>query len=219
MAQRESELIGARFKMSALGSADKAAVHLETHANSGRLLGPQDSFRPLAGTRQPPNPQPHGRRSWSHGGYFSASVALYPWNLLHPGFFISILPRLGGFPMRIFGVSAAAAFAVLASAAVAQTSGPNTASPPQASSPPIGAVTPTAGNPPEVGGPLLPATDAGLDKVASDGISTRTVPAVPCSKAARETDGTTTCVGIPGPIRSVRGGDFREGVTTGMSRP
>jgi hypothetical protein len=121
--------------------------------------------------------------------------------------------------MRIFGVSVAAAFAVLASAAVAQTSGPNTASPPQASSPPIGAVTPTAGNPPEVGGPLLPATDAGLDKVASDGVSTRTVRSVPCSTAARGTDGTTTCVGIPGPIRSVRGSDFQEGTTTGMSRP
>jgi hypothetical protein len=30
------------------------------------------------------------------------------------------------------------------------------------------------------------------------------VRAVPCSTAARETDGTTTCIGIPGPIGSPR---------------
>jgi hypothetical protein len=115
--------------------------------------------------------------------------------------------------MRVIFV--AAAFALFASAAFSQTSNP--AAPPV--SPPIGTGSLVPGGLPEVGGPMLPATDAGLDKVASDGVSTRTVPAVPCSKAARETDGTTTCVGIPGPIRSVRGGDFREGVTTGMSRP
>jgi len=44
----------------------------------------------------------------------------------------------------------------------------------------------------------LPQTDQGpgLNVVAPDG-STRTVKAVPCGIAARETDGTTTCVGIP----------------------
>ena len=50
---------------------------------------------------------------------------------------------------------------------------------------------------PQVGGPLLPGSQTGLDKVAEDGVSTKTVKAVPCGKAARETDGTTTCVGIP----------------------
>jgi hypothetical protein len=120
--------------------------------------------------------------------------------------------------MRV--ISVAAAFALLASAAFAQTPGSNTAAPPSAASPWSGVVvTPPLGGPPEVGGPLLPATDAGWDRVAPDGVSTQTVPAVPCSKAARETDGTTTCIGIPGPIRSVRGSDFREGTTTGMSRP
>jgi hypothetical protein len=38
---------------------------------------------------------------------------------------------------------------------------------------------------------------SGLNVVGPDGISTRTVKAVPCSVAARETDGFTTCVGIP----------------------
>jgi hypothetical protein len=65
-----------------------------------------------------------------------------------------------------------------------------------AGSPPSAGV-PIAGAAPLVGGPLLPGKDTGLDKVADDGISTETVRAVPCSKAARETDGTTTCVGIP----------------------
>jgi len=50
---------------------------------------------------------------------------------------------------------------------------------------------------PEPGGPLNPGTQTGRDVVASDGISTKTVKAVPCSTVARETDGTTTCIGIP----------------------
>jgi hypothetical protein len=37
----------------------------------------------------------------------------------------------------------------------------------------------------------------GLNVVAQDGTSTRTVRAVPCGAVARETDGFTTCVGIP----------------------
>lgn len=59
------------------------------------------------------------------------------------------------------------------------------------------AAPPTADISPQAGGPLLPGNQTGLDKVADDGISTKTVKAVPCSTAARETDGTTTCVGIP----------------------
>ena len=67
-----------------------------------------------------------------------------------------------------------------------------------------------------IGGPVPEVHPGpGLDKVGPDGISTKVVRAVPCSTAARETDGTTTCIGIPGPIR--RGGDSREGTTTGMS--
>ncbi|MDB5876066.1 MAG: hypothetical protein JWQ07_5508, partial [Ramlibacter sp.] len=40
-------------------------------------------------------------------------------------------------------------------------------------------------------------TSTGLARPADDGVSTTIVPARPCSTAARETDGTTTCVGIP----------------------
>ena len=50
---------------------------------------------------------------------------------------------------------------------------------------------------PQPGGPLNPGTPTGRDVVASDGISTETVKAVPCSTVARETDGSTTCIGIP----------------------
>jgi hypothetical protein len=44
----------------------------------------------------------------------------------------------------------------------------------------------------------LPNVDSGpgLDKISPDG-STKTVRAVPCGTAAHETDGFTTCVGIP----------------------
>lgn len=46
-------------------------------------------------------------------------------------------------------------------------------------------------------GPLpLSTTGPGLNTVAPDGVSTKTVKAVPCGTAARETDGFTTCVGI-----------------------
>ena len=58
-----------------------------------------------------------------------------------------------------------------------------------------GMVSPPAG-PSAAGGPSLPSKPTGLDKLAADG-STITVRAVPCRKAAWETDGTTTCVGIP----------------------
>jgi hypothetical protein len=45
----------------------------------------------------------------------------------------------------------------------------------------------------------LPQSSAGpgLSTVAPDGVSTKTVKAVPCGTAARETDGFTTCIGIP----------------------
>jgi hypothetical protein len=76
-------------------------------------------------------------------------------------------------------------------------------SPPRAGAPApkgyTGAYAP-AGTPPTPysTGPL-PQSDQGpgLNTVAPDGVSTRTVKAVPCSTAARETDGSTTCVGIP----------------------
>jgi len=42
-------------------------------------------------------------------------------------------------------------------------------------------------------------TGAGLNAVDPHGGTTRTVKAAPCGTAARETDGTTTCVGIPDP--------------------
>jgi hypothetical protein len=53
--------------------------------------------------------------------------------------------------------------------------------------------------PPEVRGVAEqpPSSPTGLTKPAEDGVSTKIVPARPCSTAARETDGTTTCVGIP----------------------
>lgn len=46
-------------------------------------------------------------------------------------------------------------------------------------------------------GPLpLANTGPGLNVVGPDGVSTKAVKAVPCGSVARETDGSTTCVGI-----------------------
>ena len=93
--------------------------------------------------------------------------------------------------MRMITLSFAAFLALGPSAVFAQQA-PETIG---AGSPPVSGV-PIVGAAP-VGGPLLPGKDTGLDKVAEDGISTETVRAVPCSIAARETDGTITCIGIP----------------------
>jgi hypothetical protein len=63
---------------------------------------------------------------------------------------------------------------------------------------------PSAGPTPQPGDPLLPGTPTGRDVVASDGVSTKTIKAAPCTTAARETDGSTTCVGIPDAPRRKR---------------
>jgi hypothetical protein len=111
-------------------------------------------------------------------GHFSHSHVL-TWNLLQHGSLY--LDHHRWLPMRV--ISVAAAFSLLASASFAQTPGSN---PPPPSAVPGGA--------PEVGSPLLPSTDAGLNKVASDGVSMQTVRAVPCKRAARCTDGTNLSV-------------------------
>ena len=92
--------------------------------------------------------------------------------------------------MRVITFLLAAAFAVLAATAFAQTDTPKGYT---------GAYAP-AGTPPTLySTEPLPEVDSGspgLDVAGPDG-STKTVKAVPCSTSARETDGTTTCVGIP----------------------
>ena len=99
------------------------------------------------------------------------------------------------------------AFALLSSRAFAQTpdSGGNGAQPTSPGiggsppPPPLGSVADTPSGIVLPGGnPLISRTDTGLNEVGSDGVSTKTVPAKPCTTYARETDGTTTCVGIPG---------------------
>jgi hypothetical protein len=129
--------------------------------------------------------------------------------------------------MRMMTFPALAAFALLASPAVAQqatqTTGDTIGRPPPLPGPPphsepastAPASTPRATEPAPKGymgayapestpptpystGPLPQSGQGpGLNVVASDGVSTRTVKAIPCGIAARETDGTTTCVGIP----------------------
>lgn len=96
---------------------------------------------------------------------------------------------------------------VLISNASAQT--PTTASP----DPKVSA----GGIAPEPGSPLNPQSDGGLAKEAADG-TTKMVPAVPCSTAARETDGTTTCVGISGPVYRSRRPDSPSDTTVGRAR-
>jgi hypothetical protein len=82
--------------------------------------------------------------------------------------------------MRIMSLVVAAALTALSAAAFAQTETPK---PP----PPI----------PYSTGPLpqIDSGSPGLD-VAGPDDSTKSVKPVPCSTAAHETDGTTTCVGI-----------------------
>jgi len=127
--------------------------------------------------------------------------------------------------MRLISFSVTTSLALLSTAALAQQSpGPTTigrppplaapnsepsstakpapaASTPEASEPApkgyTGAYGPPGAATPYFSGPL-PAIDTGPGRaiVEPDG-STKTVKAVPCGTAARETDGFTTCVGIP----------------------
>jgi hypothetical protein len=62
-----------------------------------------------------------------------------------------------------------------------------------------GAYAPSAEPPPPYSAGPLPSVSEGpgLNVVGPDGVSTKTVKAVPCGVVARETDGFTTCVGIP----------------------
>jgi len=66
-------------------------------------------------------------------------------------------------------------------------------------SPPVSGLAQTPLAPAEVRGVAeqAPSSTTGLARPAEDGVSTNTVSAKPCSTAAKETDGTTTCVGIP----------------------
>jgi len=63
----------------------------------------------------------------------------------------------------------------------------------------LGAYAPAGTAPTPYSTGPLPSESAGpgLNVVAPDGSSTKTVRAVPCSSFARETDGFTTCVGVP----------------------
>jgi hypothetical protein len=92
--------------------------------------------------------------------------------------------------MRAARLLMTVAFTILGSAAFAQTDAPKGDT--GTFAPPPGAAS---GSQPT----SLPEIDTGpgLDKVGPDGVSTKTVKAVPCSTAAHETDGTTTCIGIP----------------------
>jgi len=122
--------------------------------------------------------------------------------------------------MRLIPFSITLALALISQAVLAEQPSP----PPLPGPPPVSAPSPTnqpvpsppsrATEPTSQGytgayGPAGPPTPysvaplpevsvgPGLNVVGPDGISTRTVKAVPCSVAARETDGFTTCVGIP----------------------
>jgi hypothetical protein len=129
--------------------------------------------------------------------------------------------------MRMTCLSVAISLALGSSAAFAQqlpgTAGETIGHPPSIAGPPSASdtsVAPRSGTAAPMGGPSeptatgvnvspaappaspggsvpAPISGPGLNVVASDGISTKTVRAVPCGRAARETDGFTTCVGIP----------------------
>ena len=102
--------------------------------------------------------------------------------------------------MRRITLIAAAAVTMLPLVAFAQQTTGTAGTPPPSTLELAPSATGASANPnliPQTGGPLLPNSQTGRDIVASDGVSTETVRAVPCSTAARETDGTTTCIGIP----------------------
>jgi hypothetical protein len=98
------------------------------------------------------------------------------------------------------GFFIAAVFALSLNPAFAQSAIPDGAPPLTPLAPPaLGGPGPAQLNgvapPPATG--MLPSTTPGSYQVDNDGISKKAVKAAPCSTAARETDGFTTCIGIP----------------------
>ena len=93
-----------------------------------------------------------------------------------------------------------AVFALSSLQALAQSAIPD--GPPPALGPPtVSGPGPAQlnGAPPPPATGLLPSTTPGSEQVADDGISKKAVKPAPCSTAARETDGFTTCIGIRDP--------------------
>jgi hypothetical protein len=86
-----------------------------------------------------------------------------------------------------------------------------------ATAPPPDPKVSAGGIAPEPGSPLNPQSVGGVAKEAADG-STRMVPAGPCSTAARGTDGTTTCIGLRGPVDRSRRPDAPSDTTVGRAR-
>src|SRR5947209_3188083 len=113
--------------------------------------------------------------------------------------------------MRLISFFVTISFAFLSSAALAQQPTPESGGSPPPLPPPTaptaqgytGAYAPPSTPPTPYSTGPLPAEDTGtgLAIVAPDGISTKIVKAVPCSTAARETDGSITCVGLPSSFR------------------
>ena len=91
-----------------------------------------------------------------------------------------------------------AVFALSPLPAFAQSAIPD-GPPPMLAPPALGGPGPAqlngAAPPPATG--MLPSTTPGSYQVGDDEISKKAVKAAPCSTAARETDGFTTCIGIP----------------------
>ena len=91
-----------------------------------------------------------------------------------------------------------AVFALSPLPAFAQSAIPD-GPPPMLAPPALGGPGPAqlngAAPPPTTG--LLPSTTPGSDKVGADEISAKAVKAAPFSTAARDSDGFTTCIGIP----------------------
>lgn len=133
-----------------------------------------------------------------------ATAAVFDWNLYAR---VQLLDSRSyrRHSMSKLNLAAGALYILLSTAAFAQTPGAVDSNPPAYPANPSTLTTGPASADivPARGDPLTPRTDTGLDKVANDGVSTAVVPAVKCGTAARETDGTTTCVGIPGPPGSV----------------
>ena len=110
-------------------------------------------------------------------------------------------------PMRLatFSFSVAVTHIVFASfpAFAQQTPGtPGESATPPAMTAPSSAAAPTVGVAPSMSHPSLPAANAG--KSPEGMVPLTPVKAAPCSVSARETDGTTTCIGLSSESRAER---------------
>jgi hypothetical protein len=183
---------GAGAGMGAMGSGSAA---VGGGAPAGRVGGGPPAGQIGGGTPGSLTPASNGAAGSGNPGTNAGGMTGVPSD--NPASGLENAPTTGGVIGGATGVAPAAGSLGGASPPITRQSQPATAS---QSQPPNNSINPAVKGVAEE--PL--ASTIGLAVPGPNGVSTRTVAPRPCGVAAHETDGTTTCVGIPTRAKWIR---------------